>query len=206
MRRPTNVQLASIAAASVLVGAIAAIAAMHPNSSPKALDLPPMLLAEGAQVDYFLKVEGIDGESANEKHKGEIEILSYSFGASNAGSMATGGGGGAGKVSMGSVRIVSSVSKASPMLFEYVATGKHIPSTTLTLENADTRGGQYMQITLTDVFITSYQHSGDTGNVPLESYKLNFSKIEFEYTPQNPDGTMGETVRTGYDVAANKKV
>ena len=53
-------------------------------------------LAQGAAVDYFLKIEGVDGESNDSKHKNEIEILSFSWGATNTGTTAHGGGGGAG--------------------------------------------------------------------------------------------------------------
>ena len=33
-----------------------------------------------AQVDYFLKIEGVESESTDAKHKGEIELESFSWG------------------------------------------------------------------------------------------------------------------------------
>ena len=73
MRTPNKVQLASIAAAFILAGYIAATAGMQ-SSSTQSLDLPPVLVAEAAAVDYFLKIEGIDGESTSETHKEQLEI------------------------------------------------------------------------------------------------------------------------------------
>jgi type VI secretion system secreted protein Hcp len=115
--------------------------------------------------------------------------------------MAAGGGGGAGKISFTSLRLTTVVSKASPMLFESVTTGKHFPSATLTLVDSEQRGREFMKVTLSDVIISSYQTAGISGGAPTESFKLNF-----EYTPQSPDGSMDAPVKAGYDLALNKKV
>lgn len=205
MRTPNKVQLASIAAASILAGYIAATAGMQ-SSSPQSLDLPPVLVAEAAAVDYFLKIEGIDGESTSETHKDQLEIDSFSWGMSNSGSMAAGGGGGAGKVSFSSLKLTTAISKASPKLFEACATGKHFPTATLTLVDSEQRGLEFMKVTLSDVIISSYQTTGMSGDAPTENFRLNFAKIEYEYTPQKADGSMDAPVKAGYDLALNKKV
>ena len=77
-------------------------------------------------ADYFLKIDGIEGESEDDKHKGEIEILSFSFGASNAGSMSYGGGGGTGKVAMQDFNFTKRHDKASPKLFLHCCNGKNL--------------------------------------------------------------------------------
>lgn len=205
MRTPSKYQLASIAAATIIASYLAVTAGMKISQSPQPLDIPPMLLAQAANSDYYLKIEGIEGESTDEMHKGQIEIMSYTWGMSNSGSMAASSGAGAGKTSFTSIRITTAVSKASPLLFESVATGKHFPSATLSLVKSD--GGQeFMKVTLSDVLISSYQTTGNSGEAPTESFRLNFAKIEYEYTPQSPDGSMEATVKAGYDLAANKKV
>ena len=89
-----------------------------------------------ALVDYFLKIDGCPGESMDAKHKDEIHILSFSFGASQSGTMAFGGGGGAGKVQMQDFHFMMNVNKASPVLFQKCATGEHIPKATLTARKA----------------------------------------------------------------------
>ena len=69
-----------------------------------------------AQVDYFLKIEGVDGESTDDKHKGEIELESFSWGETQRGTAGHGGGSGAGKVMPQDFNFVKKVDKASPVL------------------------------------------------------------------------------------------
>jgi type VI secretion system secreted protein Hcp len=203
MRIPNKVQIGSIVVATFLVGYFSA-AGLN-NKTTQAVDLPPVLLAEAASVDYYLKIEGVEGESADDAHKGQIEIQSFSWGVSNLGSTAMAGGAGAGKASFSNLNIMKLVDKASPVLFQSAAAGEHFSSAVMTLADSDSRQ-EFMKVTLSDVIISSYQTKGSTGSMPMESFKLNFSKIEFEYTPQKADGSMDATVRAGYDVAANKKV
>jgi type VI secretion system secreted protein Hcp len=161
-----------------------------------------------AQVDYFLKLEGIDGESTDDKHKGEIDLESWSWGESNSGSFATGGGGGAGKVVMQDFHGVQKLSKASPNLMIACATGQHIKKAVLTARKAGGKQEDYFTITMSDVMVSSYQTGGAQNSdiVPTDQFSINFSKIEFEYKEQKPDGSMGGAVKQGYDVKANKKV
>lgn len=206
MKKISRTQLASISAAAVLAGYVVIASALQGNQADQELDLPALMAADAAAVDYFLKLEGIGGESTDEGHRGEIEIMSYSWGASNSGSFASGSGGGAGKVNFGSLRLTTAgVSIASPSLFDVVATGKHLPTATLTLVKQD-GGYDYLKVTLSDVVISSYQTAGSAGEVPIESIRLNFAKIEYEYTPQNPDGSLGDTAKAGWDLAANKRL
>jgi type VI secretion system secreted protein Hcp len=155
-----------------------------------------------ALVDYFLKIDGIPGESQDAKHKDEIQILSFSFGESQHGTMAFGGGGGAGKVQMQDFHFMMNVNKASPKLFEKCATGEHIKNAVLTARKAGKDQQDYYKITFTDLLVTSFTTNGDAhaNSLPVESISLNFSKIECEYKMQNADGTLGASVKTGYDL------
>ncbi len=161
-----------------------------------------------AAVDYYLKLDGIDGESADHKHKGEIDIESFSWGASQGGSHSSGGGGGAGKVSMQDLHFVMKVSKASPKLMLACASGQHIKKATLVCRKAGKDQQEFLKISLTDLLVSSYQTggSGHSDVVPTEQVSLNFAKIEFEYKEQKPDGTLGGAVKAGWDVKANKTV
>lgn len=206
MKRTRMMQLASVAAASVLVGYIVVISAWQGNQQPQSLDFPPVMTADAAAVDYFLKIDGIEGESFDDRHKGEIDVMSFSWGMSNSGTFASGVGSGAGKVSFGSIRLNTAVSKASPMIFESVATGKHFPNVTLSAVRTGAIGEEFLKITLTDVMITSFQTGGTVGEVPTDSFRLNYAKIEFEYKPQKADGSLDASVKAGYDLKANKKV
>src|SRR5947208_15868296 len=161
-----------------------------------------------AAVDYFLKIEGVDGESADHKHKGEIQLESWSWGESQTGTHASGGGGGAGKVSMQDFHFVMKHNKASPKLMLACASGEHIKKATLTCRKAGKEQQEFLKVTLSDLLVSSYQTggSGHSDIVPTDQVSLNFSKIEVEYKEQKADGTLAGAVKAGYDVKANKKV
>jgi type VI secretion system secreted protein Hcp len=161
--------------------------------------------AQGAQVDYFLKLDGIEGESTDHKHKNEIDVMAWSWGASNTGAMSYGGGGGAGKVSMNDFNFTQRVNKASPKLFLNCANGKHIKSAVLTCRKAGGEQVEYLKITMSDVLVSSYQTGGSTGDVvPTENVSLNFSKLEFSYAAQDNTGKLGSPVVTNWDLKLNK--
>jgi type VI secretion system secreted protein Hcp len=160
-----------------------------------------------AVVDYFLKLDGIDGESHDDKFKNHIEVLSWSWGETQAGTFAGGGGGGAGKVSMQDFHFVMKANKATPKLMLACANGQHIKEGTLTARKAGGKQEPYMSVKLSDVLVSSYQTGGSDGDVvPTDQVSLNFSKIEMEYKEQKADGSMASPIHAGWDVKANKKV
>ena len=157
-------------------------------------------------VDYFLKIDGIEGESADAKHKNEIQIDSFSFGATQAGISAAGGGGGAGKAQFQDLHFTASANKSSPKLFLACATGQHIKSAILVARKAGKDQQEYLKITLTDVLVSGFQSSGAGGNnvVPLDQVSLNFAKIDMEYKPQDATGKVGGAVAVSYNVKEQK--
>src|SRR5262245_4518332 len=161
-----------------------------------------------AAVDYFLKVEGIEGESTDKTHKNTIQVESFSWGETQTGSSSHGSGGGAGKVLMQDFHFVTKFSKASPSLFLACATGQHIKKAELFCRKAGGKQEEFLKVTLTDLLVSSYQTggSGHSDIVPTDQISLNFSKIEFEYKEQKPDGTLAGPTKAGYDAKANQKV
>ena len=160
-----------------------------------------------AIVDYFLKIDGIEGEAPDAKHKNEIHLDSFSWGESNAGSMAHGGGGGAGKVSMQDIHYTCKLGKQSPKLALACADGEHIKKAVLTARKAGKEQHDYYVVTVTDLLISSYQIGGHGGEVTIvENVSLNFAKIEWDYKEQKIDGSLGGSVKAGYDLKLNKKV
>lgn len=158
-----------------------------------------------AEVDYFLKIDGIPGESTDDKHKNEIDVESWSWGESQTGSSAGGGGGGAGKVHMNDFQFLMKVNKASPKLFLTCANGAHIKEALLTCRKAGKEQQEYLKFKFTDLLISSYQTGGSAGAViPTDQIAFNFAKIEFEYYPQKPDGSLDAKVVQWYDLKANK--
>ncbi len=161
-----------------------------------------------AAFDGHLKIDGIDGESQHAKHKGEIQLESFSWGVSNGGTFASGGGGGAGKAVFQDLHCTAKVSKASPKLFVGCATGEHIKKAVLVLRKAGGDQECFYTVTLSDILISSYQDGGSGGgdHIPTDQFSLNFAKIEYEYKEQKADGTTGGAVKAGYDLKKSAKV
>ena len=129
-------------------------------------------------VDMFLKIDGIDGDSPAHKHKGEIELLSFSWGLTNKPS-STGGGGGAGKPVVQEFIVVKETGSASPQIMEKCCTGQHIPSVSLTLASKETRQ-EYLKIKLEDVLISSYQTGGSGGAAPMDQVSFSFRSVDIQ--------------------------
>ena len=155
--------------------------------------------------DAFLKIEGVEGESTDRAHKGEIEISSFSWGVSNTGTGTVGGGSGAGKAVVEDFSFTMPLSKASPSLMLACATGRHFPTATITCRKA---GGsqqlEFLKIKLQDILVSSYSTGGtDTGQQPDEtphdSLSLSFVKIDFLYTAEQ----TSETSDVNFDLSAN---
>jgi type VI secretion system secreted protein Hcp len=158
-----------------------------------------------AAVDYFLKLKTIDGESPDAKHKGEIQIESFSWGVTQSGTHASGAGGGAGKAVFQDMHCAAKIGKQSAKLMLACATGEHIAEGLLTCRKAGKEQQEFMKIKLTDLLVSSYQ-TGGSDIVPTEQFSLNFAKFEMEYAPQKADGSLDAAVKAGYDQKANKKV
>jgi type VI secretion system secreted protein Hcp len=161
-----------------------------------------------AMVDYYLKIDGIDGESLDQKHKGEIEIDSFSWGQTQTGTAASNSGIGAGKVAMQDVSFVMRVNKASPKIALACANGDHINKAVLVCRKAGKDQQEFLKYTFTDILVSSYHTGGSQQSdvVPIDQFNLNFSKIECEYKEQKHDGTLGGTVKMGWDVKQHKSV
>jgi type VI secretion system secreted protein Hcp len=155
--------------------------------------------------DIHIKIGDVKGESLDDKHKGEIEVLSWSWGAAQQGTMAMGGGAGAGKVSFQDFNFVHGVDKSSPVLWQACASGKHYPDATLTVRKAGKDQQEYLIIKWKEVFVTSVTSSGTgEGGQTTESVSLQGNKVELEYKPQKADGSLDAGVFFKYDLKANK--
>jgi type VI secretion system secreted protein Hcp len=156
-------------------------------------------------VDYFLKIDGVDAESTDDKHKGEIELESFSWGETNTVGGPVGGGGGSGKVQVQDLLVTMHVSKASPKLMLACATGKHHKEAVLTARRAGKSQQEFLVFKLKNVLVTSYQTGGSAqSDVVLDQASIGFSTIQMDYRPQKADGSLGPPVKAGWDVRNSK--
>lgn len=161
-----------------------------------------------ALSDFILVIKGVEGETADDKFKGDkgIDIESFSWGISNSGSASAVGGAGSGKASFSDLSLMKKVDKSSPKLAYSAANGSHFEEAVLHVRKQGEGQQEYYTVTLTDLLVTSFQASAGGGPEIHESFSLNYAKIKFDYKPQKPDGSLDSAVNFGYDLKAGKKV
>lgn len=153
--------------------------------------------------EMFLKLAGIEGESTDAKHKGEIDVLAWSWGLSNP--VTVSGGAGAGRANIQDLSIAKAVDLASPLLVTYCATGKHISDGSLAIVKAGGHGEDFLVFNMADIVVNSVSEGGSNGDNQLtENVSLAFSKWQFDYQPTKADGTTGPVTSTGWNITTNK--
>ena len=153
--------------------------------------VPP---SSGGIGDMFLMVKGaqhglIKGEAQDAQHKGEIEVLSWSWGMQGKASL--GGGAATGKATIHDLKIVKRVDSASTALMLALRTNEPIQKAVLTLRKAGKTQLEYMKVTIEQGRVMSLSIDGGdaTGTAEVvERVAFSFNKIEVEYVPQGKDG------------------
>ena len=162
--------------------------------------------------DSFIKIDGIPGESSDDKHKEWIELLSYDHhieqpASSTASSV---GGATAERVNHGAFNFIHQLDKATPKLLEACCTGKHIKEVTIEFCRAGGDKVKYMEIKLEQVLISAVTENGSStgeSGFPSETVSLSYGKIKWTYTQQKrQDGSAGGNVSAGWDLTANKTI
>ena len=157
----------------------------------------------------FLKIDGISGESTDEKHKDWIEILSFSHGMNQPTSGASGSGGrSSARVNMADFSVAKEVDKSSPYLAQACCDGRHIKEVKVELCQSTQDKHTYMMYTMENVIISGFTPGGTgDGSKPMENVTFNFGKIKWEYTPIGHDGKPGSKVGPmGWNLEENKKI
>lgn len=153
----------------------------------------------------FIKIAGIDGESKDAKHTGQIDVLAWSWGMSQSGSFHVGGGGGAGKVNVQDLSLTKWVDKASPNLMMFCSTGEHITDATLYVRKAGKTPLEYIVIEMKKVMVTSVSTGGSGGEDRLtENITLNFAQVKYDYKAQKADGSGEAAITYKWDIEANE--
>jgi type VI secretion system secreted protein Hcp len=163
--------------------------------------------AGAATGDCFLRVDGVAGDSADARHRGEIEVVSWSLAMASSGSMISSGAGGAGtgRVDFQPLKVTQRVDRAVPFLAQLTAMGQHVPSAVLTCRRPGREAADYFRVTLAEVLISGVRLSDAADTPPTAEVTLAYGRITIEYRPQMPDGSLGPPVVTGWDVKANRR-
>ncbi|HTW60781.1 MAG TPA: type VI secretion system tube protein Hcp [Terracidiphilus sp.] len=154
-------------------------------------------------VDYFLKLDGIQGESVDDKHKNEIQILSWSWGAANVSSVSGTGGSGSGKVDCSDVSMMLNFDKSTPKFFKAICAGSHITTGTLSAIKAGSDGKPYLKVDFKELFVTGLQMSA-AGEVPAVSLSMTYNEIKIDYSAQDEKGNLASTGPVTFNTKANK--
>lgn len=158
-------------------------------------------------VDMFIKIGDIKGEARDDTHRDEIDVLSWSWGMNQSGSMQISGGGGAGKVNVQDLSFSKFVDKSSTNLMLACCNGKHYPEALLTVRKAGEKPVEYIKIKMEDLLITGVSTGGSGSEDQItENVSLNFAKVKVEYTPQKHDGSPEATMDMGWNIEENVKL
>ncbi|MET1415349.1 type VI secretion system tube protein Hcp [Roseibium sp. HPY-6] len=158
-------------------------------------------------IDSFIKLEGIKGEAQDKTHKDEIDVLSWSWGASQSGTTHMGSGSGSGKAHFQDLSLTIYVDKSAPALLNHLSTGKHIPKGMfITRKAAGDTPIEYLKLEMKDIIVTSYSTGGSgSADRVTANMTLNFGEYKVMYTEQKPDGSKGAAPEFAFDIAANEK-
>jgi type VI secretion system secreted protein Hcp len=154
-------------------------------------------------VDYFLKLDGIQGESVDTHFKNEIQILSWSWGASQVSSVAGTGGSGAGKADLSDFSIMTNFDKATPKFFKSICEGKHIKTGTMSAVKSGANGKPYLKVDFKELFVSSLQISASS-EIPTISVSFSYNEIKIDYSQQNEMGNLTSTGAVTYNLKENK--
>ena len=157
-------------------------------------------------LEFYLKLDGIDGESTDSKHKDWIEVLSYSHAVEQEGASRSGGGQGTvGRANFSDFSVVKYIDKASPKIVLTCASGAHVKSAKMELCQSTKDKHPYMKYTLSDVVISSVKPSGQQTNnqLPMEEVSMRFAKIEWEFTPMDAGGKAQAAQKSNWDLKTN---
>jgi type VI secretion system secreted protein Hcp len=150
-------------------------------------------------AEIFAKLGDIQGESTDAQHRGEIEVLAFSWGVAHP---TAPGGAVTGKAAFHDLSFTHKIDKASPKLMEACTLNRRLPEATITHRKSGGSQVEYLILKLTGAVVTSVAMS-DTSGGGTENVTLTFAKVDFEYKPQKPDGSLDTAVTFQFDTATH---
>jgi len=159
--------------------------------------------------DCFLKIDGIEGESTDDRHSGWIEIATYNNGViqKSSATASSAGGAGAERSDLGDFIFTKQLDKSSPKIFTACAAGTHINKIVMEICRAGDEKVKYVAYELTNCILSSYSAAGGGGDIPAERFSVNFGKIMIRYTQQKrAGGGPAGNIAGGWDRQKNCKL
>jgi type VI secretion system secreted protein Hcp len=153
-------------------------------------------------VDFFLKLDGISGESVDDKHKDWIQVMSWSWGATQVTSVAGTGGSGAGKPDLSDFSIMKYFDKGSTPTLQALTKGTHIKTGTLEAVKSGGAGKPFLKVDFQELYVTSQQLSGSS-EIPTESVSFSYNQIKVEYSTQDEKGVITVANSVTYNTKTN---
>lgn len=161
-------------------------------------------------IDVYLQIDGIKGESSDDKHRDWIECMAVQWGVTQpkSATASTGGGHTAERCEHQDIMISKMADLSSPVLMQTCSAGKTIPKAKLEFMRADGNGERikYFEIELENVLIGNVHPQVSEGSFMREDVGLKFSKAKWRYTQQKVGGGAGGNTSGGWDLASNKVV
>ncbi len=154
-------------------------------------------------VDYFLKLDGVEGESEDEKHKKQIQLMSFSWGASNTSSVSGTGGSGAGKANLSDFNVMTNFDKSTPELFKNLTKGTHFKTGSMEAVKSGADGKPYLKVDFKELFCTGLQISASS-EVPAVALTFSYNEIKIDYYAQNEQGNLVSTGAITFNLKENK--
>lgn len=152
-------------------------------------------------MEYHFKFDGVEGESTHQDHKGDIDVLSWSWGLSNE-ATGVGGGGGVGKAHPHDFTFTHLYDKASPLLGRLAAAGRHVKLAVLSVRAAGAAQKDFLKVTMKEVFITSVSQVADAEKIS-EQVSARAAHITFEYKQRDAKGGLGAPTTFAWDIVKN---
>ncbi|MBM6400602.1 Hcp family type VI secretion system effector [Phycicoccus sonneratiae] len=152
----------------------------------------------------FARIGTIKGESQDARHRDEIDVLAWSWGVSQTAAAGHGGGAGSGKATFQDFVLTHHIDRASPLLLKACATGQHVKDATVTVRRPGGGQQEYLVITLGDVLVSGVSMGVSEDGSTHETVILSFARVDLEYRPQKPNGSLGTGVRFTHDLRTGK--
>ncbi|UGQ48713.1 Hcp family type VI secretion system effector [Massilia endophytica] len=161
-------------------------------------------------LDAYLHIEGIKGESTDERHRDWIEVsnVTWSVYQPRASVVSTAGGQTVGRAELSNISFSKLADLSSPLLQQTCAMGKTIPKARFEFMRADGNGQpiKYYEVEVENVMISGVTPASGNGGILIEQVQLAYSKMKWKYTKQSIQGGMAGNTSGGWDCAGLKCV